>query len=112
MVNETVDPIMAEAATRRAQAEAEANYAAQTQATARLPKQTMFVNMDTGEISYGNQMEGGLSAQSAKASVTQPRTANLPQSDPSAYFRHARLGVVAAIVLVLFWLWIRERRAQ
>ena len=35
-----------------------------------------------------------------------------PPVDASTAFRRGRLGVVAAIVLVLFWMWLRQRRTQ
>ncbi len=35
-----------------------------------------------------------------------------PPPDPASYYRHARFGVVGAILLVLIWLWIRERRIK
>ena len=33
-----------------------------------------------------------------------------PPSDPDAAFRHARLGIVAIIVLILLILWLRQRK--
>ena len=33
-----------------------------------------------------------------------------PPSDPLGHLRTARLGFAAAVVLVLYWLWLRERR--
>ena len=44
----------------------------------------------------------------AHATTSQP--VSLPPADPSSYYRRGRLGVVAAIVLVLLWVWIRQRR--
>ena len=35
-----------------------------------------------------------------------------PPVDADTAFRRGRLGVVAVVVLVLFWAWIRQRRAQ
>ena len=35
-----------------------------------------------------------------------------PPVDADTAFRRGRLGVVGAIVLVLFWMWLRQRRAQ
>lgn len=32
--------------------------------------------------------------------------------DAGASFRYGRLGVVAVIVLVLFWLWVQERKSR
>ena len=43
---------------------------------------------------------------------TVPSTPPPPPVDPDTAFRRGRLGVVAAIVLVLFWLWLRQRRTQ
>ena len=114
MVSDTVDPQVAEVVTRRARAEAEENYAAQTQQQAQLSTRTKFVNMDTGEISYATLTEDGqLSVDGATKPVAQSHAASsLPPLDPSAYYRRARLGVVAVIVIVLIWLWIRERRSR
>ena len=33
-----------------------------------------------------------------------------PPVDPDAAFRRGRIGVVAVVVLVLFWVWVRQRR--
>ena len=44
-------------------------------------------------------------------SLVSTSTPALPPADPEAAFRRARIGVVAVIVLVLFWLWIRQRAA-
>ena len=33
-----------------------------------------------------------------------------PSSDPNAAMRHLRLSIVAVIVLVLFFVWIRQKR--
>ena len=33
-----------------------------------------------------------------------------PPSDPEATFRHVRLGIVAIIVIILFILWLRQRK--
>ena len=33
-----------------------------------------------------------------------------PPSDPDAAFRHARLGIVAIIALILLILWLRQRK--
>ena len=38
-------------------------------------------------------------------------TPALSPVDSEAAFRRARIGVVAVIVLVLFWVWLRQRRA-
>jgi len=35
-----------------------------------------------------------------------------PSVDADTAFRRGRLGVVAVVVLVLFWAWLRQRRAQ
>ena len=52
------------------------------------------------------------SAAGTLAVETVPSTPPPPPVDPDTAFRRGRLGVVAAIVLVLFWLWLRQRRAQ
>ena len=35
-----------------------------------------------------------------------------PPSDPEATFRHVRLGIVAVIAIILFFLWLRQRKNQ
>ena len=35
-----------------------------------------------------------------------------PPSDPDATFRHIRLGIVALIVVILFFLWLRLRKSN
>ena len=52
------------------------------------------------------------SAAGALAVETVPSTPPSPPVDADTAFRRGRLGVVAAIVLVLFWMWLRQRRAQ
>lgn len=42
---------------------------------------------------------------------TVPSTPPSPPVDAATAFRRGRLGVVAAIVLVLMWVWIRQRRS-
>lgn len=74
-------------------------------------------------IAEGREMHPALLAQQsdvpdsteqpAAQTVTQtiqPEPAK-PSSDPDATFRHARLGIVAVIVLILFFLWLRQRKA-
>lgn len=114
MVSDTVDPFVAEVATRRAKAEAEESYVAQTQQLAQLSVQTKFVNMDTGEISYATLAEDGRVIEGSTATAAQSQTAAPlpPPADPEVAYRRARLGVVAVIVLVFLWLWIRERRSR
>ena len=33
-----------------------------------------------------------------------------PPPDPEATFRHVRLGIVAIIVVILFFLWLRQKK--
>lgn len=56
-----------------------------------------------------NTDDGEASVTSAAASVAVPSD---PPAAPDAEtaFRHGRLAVVAALVLVLIWVWIIERR--
>ena len=42
---------------------------------------------------------------------TVPSTPPSPPVDAATAFRRGRLGIVAAIVLVLMWVWIRQRRS-
>ena len=43
------------------------------------------------------------------AQTIQPEPAS-PPSDPEATFRHIRLGIVILIAIILFFLWIRQRK--
>ena len=47
----------------------------------------------------------------ALAVETVPSAPPPPPVDAQTAFRRGRLGVVAAIVLVLMWVWIRQRRS-
>lgn len=44
-----------------------------------------------------------------KTQTLQPEPVQSP-ADPDATFRHVRLGIVALIVVILFFLWLRQRR--
>ena len=67
----------------------------------------------------GLAQDGALSAASdasasgalvvAEAGTLQPEPP-APPADPDAAFRRVRLGIVAVIVLILFWAWIAQRR--
>jgi len=52
------------------------------------------------------------SAAGTLAVETVPPEPPPPPVDADTAFRRGRLGVVAVIVLVLFWAWLRQRRAQ
>ena len=57
--------------------------------------------------------EGSLRAKGgANATVAVPPASSGPErpTDPATAFRRAQMGVVAAVVLVLVLLWIRQRR--
>lgn len=43
------------------------------------------------------------------AQTVQPEPAPQP-SDPEATFRHIRLGIVVLITIILFFLWLRQRK--
>jgi hypothetical protein len=53
----------------------------------------------------------GSSAAGSLAVETIPPAPPPPPVDAATAFRRGRLGVVAAIVLVLMWVWIRQRRS-
>ena len=59
---------------------------------------------------------GNLSARSAHRStetvIGVPPPSDTPPSDPLGHLRTARLGFAAAVVLVLYWLWLREKRKR
>ena len=52
------------------------------------------------------------SAAGTLAVETVPPEPPPPPVDADTAFRRGRLGVVTVIVLVLFWAWLRQRRAQ
>jgi len=52
------------------------------------------------------------SAAGTLAVETVPPEPPPPPVDADTAFRRGRLGVVAVVVLVLFWAWLRQRRAQ
>ena len=52
------------------------------------------------------------SANGTLAVETVPPEPPPPPVDADTAFRRGRLGVVAVVVLVLFWAWLRQRRAQ
>ena len=62
--------------------------------------------------------QANLAVESAPSDVPQPevRTSTLvqppatPPPDPDAAMRHLRLSIVAVIVLVLFLVWLRQKR--
>ena len=43
------------------------------------------------------------------AQTIQPEPAK-PPSDPEATFRHIRLGIVILIAIILFFLWLRQKK--
>ena len=46
----------------------------------------------------------------AMSQTVQPEPAQAP-SDPDATFRHMRLGIVALMAIILFFLWLRQRKS-
>lgn len=59
----------------------------------------------------------GLRAEVASSGAEEPVAALRVETPPApppvsaeTAYRHGRLGVVAVLVLVLFWAWVRERR--
>ena len=51
----------------------------------------------------------GQPASETEAQALQPEPVR-PPADPEAAFRHVRLGIVAILVMILFFLWLRQRR--
>ena len=56
--------------------------------------------------SPADQLPGQTASQ---AQTLQPEPVQSP-ADPEASFRHVRLGIVAIIVIILFILWLRQRK--
>ena len=108
MIDGKTDSTAAEAATRWAYEEAMANYAIQTQRDAIVSAQLKIVDMETGEMNYVDLP--ATSSETEAAVVVPSRPYPMPPVDAETAYRRARLGVVAAIVLLLLLLWIRERR--
>ena len=54
-------------------------------------------------------VESAAQAPQPKTQTLQPEPVRRP-ADPDAAFRHIRLAVVAVIVLVLFILWLRQKK--
>ena len=52
---------------------------------------------------------GNQPAAETAAQAMQPEPAP-PSSDPEATFRHVRLGIVAAMAVILLFLWLRQRK--
>ena len=44
--------------------------------------------------------------------TTTPDCTSAPPPDPLGHLRAARLGFAAAVILVLYWLWIRQKRKR
>ena len=44
--------------------------------------------------------------------TTTPDYDSAPPPDPLGHLRTARLGFAAAVILVLYWLWIRQKRKR
>lgn len=69
-------------------------------------------------IAEGREVHPALLAQKSDGYVPsgQPASEALqpepvrPPADPEAAFRHVRLGIVAILVMILFFLWLRQRR--
>ena len=73
-------------------------------------------------IAEGREIHPALLAQQSnvQASTEQPATETgtqilqpepvKPPSDPEVTFRHVRLGIVVIIVIILFILWLRQRK--
>ncbi|MBQ6136334.1 MAG: hypothetical protein IJI73_03080 [Kiritimatiellae bacterium] len=111
MVSEKVDLGMAEASTRRMQAEADANYIAQTQSNARLSTQTKYVNMDTGEVSWGKPFENTPPAATATETVAPDGGPGSLAGDPDAGARHVKIAITFVLVVILTWVWFAQKRA-
>lgn len=62
----------------------------------------------------GEALSAAPSAAPAEAVLTVESvpTPSAPPPDPERAFRLARLGIVAVLVLVFFWAWLRQRRGR
>ena len=84
---------------------------------------TSRIKRETRDAAVEREQEAAMAVESPAVAVessaagtlaveTVPSTPPSPPVDADTAFRRGRLGVVAAIVLVLFWMWLRQRRAQ
>lgn len=111
MVSDNVNLEMADASTRRLKAEADANYIAQTQANARLTKETKYVNMDTGEVSYGKPFDNSPPVATATVAADAGSRPVGAAGDTEAGARHVKIAITFVLVVILTWAWIAQRRA-
>lgn len=111
MISESNDSEKAELHTRLAQAEAAAEYVVKTQDLARLSTQTKYVNMDTGEVSWGKPFENTPPAATATETVAPDGGPGSLAGDPDAGARHVKIAITFVLVVILTWVWFAQKRA-
>ena len=84
---------------------------------------TSRIKRETRDAAVEREQEAAMAVESLAIAVEEPSAAGTlavetvpstppsPPVDAATAFRRGRLGVVAAIVLVLMWVWIRQRRS-
>ena len=84
---------------------------------------TSRIRRETRDAAAEREQEAALAGESPSMATKAPAAGALavesvpspplpPPVDAQTAFRRGRLGVVAAIVLVLLWVWIRQRREK
>jgi len=84
---------------------------------------TSRIKRETRDAAVEREQEAAMAVESPAIAVEEPSAVGSlavetvppspppPPVDAATAFRRGRLGVVAAIVLVLMWVWIRQRRS-
>ena len=84
---------------------------------------TSRIKRETRNAAAEREQEAAMAVESPAIAVESSATGTLavetvppelppPPVDADTAFRRGRLGVVAVIVLVLFWAWLRQRRTR
>ncbi len=108
MVKSTSDPATVEFTQRRVMGELHADYVATTADTARLAKEPVYVNADTGEVTVGGPPASEAAGAASTAAPSNPEAAE-PFGGAGA--RHLRIWAALAITALLAWAWLAQRRA-
>ena len=110
--NDLFDSEQVAATSRRLQDEAYANYVANSQEMARVSRLTVYENVDTGEITYGDPDTGVDEPVAATATETVAVASPLTLADDhDAGSRHVKIAISFVLVVILTWAWFAQRRA-